>query len=80
MKYDKTISLVEGKGGFWLYDTTRGMNLSMRAKTKDAAWFDAVKYYQKRLLKIEEELKEITGKVDNFVSSVTPEEQTEEHY
>lgn len=29
----KTLTLSECSDGFWLYDETRGMNLSMRART-----------------------------------------------
>jgi hypothetical protein len=75
---DETLSLAECKDGFWLYDTTRGMNLSMRAKTAEAAFFEALKYYQARLLKVEGELKTLSKKVDSFVSSVCPEDDGEE--
>jgi hypothetical protein len=75
MKYDETLSLTECRDGFWLYDTTRGMNLAMREKTKDEAFFKALKYYQERLLKVEAELKELNKKVDSFVLSVRPEEE-----
>lgn len=74
MKYDETISLVERKNGFWLYDKTRGMNLSMRAKTKDDAFFEAIKYYQKRLATVEAELKTLSAKVDSFIDSVRPDD------
>ena len=77
MKYDETLSLTECRDGFWLYDTTRGMNLAMREKTKEEAFFKALKYYQERLLKIEAELKTLSGKVDNFILSVRPEDDDE---
>lgn len=32
--------------GFWLYDTTRKMNLAMRAATREAALLEALAYYQ----------------------------------
>ena len=78
MKYDDTLSVTECKSGFWLYDTTRGMNLSMRAESKDVAFFEALKYYQKRLLMVESELKELKEKVGDFVISVCPEDQEDE--
>lgn len=80
MKYDDTLSLTELKDGFWLYDTTRGMNLAMKKKTKEEAFFKALKYYQERLLKIEAELKTLTGKVDNFILSVSPEDCNDERF
>lgn len=78
MKLDETISLTECRDGFWLYDKTRGMNLSMRSKSSDEAFFNALKYYQKRLLIVEAELRELNEKVNSFVSSVCPEEEEED--
>lgn len=64
-----------GNYGFWLYDKTRGMNLSMRAKTAEAAFVEALTYYQERLLKVEGEFDALSKKVDAFVSQfVEPEE------
>ena len=63
-----SISLSECNDGFWLYDSTRGMNLSMRAKTRDAAFIEALEYYQKRLTKVESDYQEMKDKVDKFVS------------
>lgn len=40
-------------GGYWLYDKTQSMNLSMRAKTEQAALLECIAYYQKRLSNIE---------------------------
>ncbi len=54
-----TLSKVVGKEEYWLYDTTRGMNLSMRAKTEQAAFIEALMYYQKRLSKVEGELVDV---------------------
>lgn len=54
--------------GFWLYDKTQGMNLSMAAKTVEDALIEALGYYQKRLQEVERNHKELTDKVDNFVS------------
>ena len=79
MKYDETLKLAECPDGFWLYDTTRGMNLSMRSPTKDDALFNALKYYQKRLNERETELKELKEKVNIFVDQFI-EEPPEELY
>ena len=77
MKYDETLKLAECPDGFWLYDTTRGMNLSMRSPTKDYALFNALKYYQIKLLEKEIELTELKEKVNIFVDQFV-EEQPEE--
>ncbi len=70
---DETLGLTECTDGFWLYDTTRGMNLSMKAKTKDDAFFDALKYYQRRLTQIEHERKALHDKVSQIAEIVAPE-------
>jgi len=64
----KTLHLSECRDGFWLYDDTRGMNLAMRAKTKDEALVDALDYYQSRLKEVETEYKLLKDKVDSFVN------------
>lgn len=61
------MQLHEYVDGFWLYDDTRGMNLAMRAKTEQAAFIDALEYYQKRLLFVEKEYNDLKTKVDAFV-------------
>lgn len=71
---NETISLVECKDGFWLYDYTRGMNLSMKAKTERDAFIEALLYYQKRLKKTEEDFKTLNDKVINFVSNFIEDE------
>lgn len=68
-----TLSLSEypqtsGHRGFWLYDSTRGMNLSMRAKTPQDAFVEALTYYQERLKEVEQNYKELSEKVDAFVA------------
>lgn len=64
-----TISLVKTtKEDFWLYDYTRGQNISMRAKTEQDALIEGLMYYQKRLKKVEKEFKSLESKVINFVN------------
>jgi len=65
-----TLSLTECKDGFWLYDTIRGMNISMRAKTEQEAFIKALEYYQKRLKVVEKDYKVLNDKVSLFVSTV----------
>lgn len=71
----KTLCLSECKDGFWLYDETRGMNLAMRAKTRDAAFIDALEYYQDRLKEVETDYALLKSKVDVFVSQFIKDEE-----
>lgn len=68
---NETLTLSECKDGFWLYDATRGMNLAMRAKTRDAAFVGALTYYQRRLKDVETSLRSLQTKVDAFVGQFT---------
>lgn len=68
-----TLSKDTNKDEYWLYDTIRGMNLSMRAKTECNAFVEAILYYQKRLTKIEKEFSFLNSKVRDFITSL-PEE------
>lgn len=77
MKLTDTLSLTEQKNGFWLYDKTRGMNLSMRAKTEQAAFVEALTYYQKRLLFVECECKKLKQDIETVVSILVPTELEE---
>jgi len=64
-----------GDYGFWLWDETRGMNLSMRAKTSTEAFVEALTYYQKRLTEVEQGFRELRNKVDTFVCQFIDEEE-----
>ena len=75
-RYDETLHISKCHDGFWLYDTTRGMNLSMRSKSKDEAFFNALKYYQRRLLTVEQELNTLKGRVNLFITDIYPEIDT----
>ena len=70
-----TLALSECHDGFWLYDKTRGMNLSMRAKTPTDAFVEALTYYQRRLSEVETAHRELRGLVDAFVSNFTEDEE-----
>ena len=65
------------RGAWWLYDKTRGMNLSMGAQTTLEAFVEAITYYQKRLKEVESEYKTMKTKVDSFVSRFCSEEEGE---
>jgi hypothetical protein len=62
----------EHKGPYWLYDTTRSMNLAMGAATAQDALVEALTYYQKRLTEVETEYRELKDRVDTFVSWFGP--------
>lgn len=70
----ETVGLTECTDGFWLYDKTRGMNLSMRAQTEQQAFLEALIYYQKRLIEVEKDHNELAKKVESFVSQFVDDE------
>lgn len=78
VKHDDTLKLSECSDGYWLYDTTRGMNLAMRAPTPEKAFFESLKYYQKRLLEVEKAHKDLKGKVEAMAALFGLEEIDEE--
>jgi hypothetical protein len=53
--------------GYWLYDETLGMNIAMKAKTEQAAFVEALMYYQGRLKQVESSLHSLKSKVDLFL-------------
>lgn len=67
VKLSETLTLTEMPDGFWLYDETRGRNLSMRAKTSTDAFIEALSYYQTRLTDVEMQYNDMKKKVDAFV-------------
>jgi hypothetical protein len=66
-----TLAITECTDGYWLYDTTRGFNLAMRAKTEQSAFVEALSYYQNRLRDIESAYKCLDSRVQSFVSQFT---------
>lgn len=74
-KLTDTLTLSECHNGFWLYDRTRGMNLSMRAKTPTDAFVEALTHYQRRLSEVETAHQKLSKLVDAFVSNFTDEEE-----
>jgi len=63
-----TLSLHECNDGYYLYDYVIGMNISMRAKTEEAACIEALLYYQKRLVAVKRDHKILNDKVEGFLS------------
>ncbi len=68
INYTETISLAECKDGYWLYDTTRGMNLAIREPTSEDAFIQALTYYQERLKIVESDLQELQNCIKQFYS------------
>lgn len=67
----KTLTISECTDGFWLWDETRRMNLSMRAKSIEAALVEAIGYYQRRFQEVQNNYNSLKAKVDHFVGQVT---------
>ncbi len=66
-KLNDTLQISEHHDGFWLYDFTKSMNLAMRAKTRDAAFVEAITYYQRRLADLEKAHNCLSNRVEAFV-------------
>lgn len=54
--------------GYWLWDSHRKMNLSMRAKTVEEAFTEALEFYQERLAQVEKKHAELSAKVNGFLA------------
>lgn len=74
-KLTETITITERQDGFWLWDDTRGMNLSMKAKTRDLAFIEALGYYQSRLVNVETSYRVLKNQVDSFVDQFVSENE-----
>ncbi len=70
----ETLTLTECTDGYYLYDYILGMNISMRAKTEQAACIEALLYYQKRLKKVKSDYKKLNDKVESFLSQFKEED------
>jgi hypothetical protein len=80
VKLTDNLTMSECKDGYWLHDYTRGMNLSMRAKTQEDAFVESLTYYQKRTKNVEEELRKLKQSVSDFVNSLSNEDDDEHTY
>ena len=69
-----TLALSECRDGWWLYDKVVGMNLGIRCKSPEAAFVEALTYYQERLTLAEGNLKSLSEKVEIFVDQFIPED------
>jgi hypothetical protein len=77
-KLSDTLQISEHHDGFWLYDFTQGMNLAMRAKTRDAAFVEALEYYQERFKDLSLAYADLRSRVDNFVNQFCEEKEDRE--
>jgi len=75
-KLSDTLSLSECTDGFWLWDSTRQMNLSIKAKSSTEAFVEALTYYQSRLANKERECAKLWQKVNSFVDQFTGNENS----
>lgn len=75
-KLSGTLTLSEGTDGLWLWDETRGMNLSMCAKSSTDAFVEALTYYQDRLARVEQEHAALRAKVDAFLGQFVEVDET----
>jgi hypothetical protein len=71
IKLTDSLTISECKDGYWLYDETRGMNLSMGAETEQDAYVEAITYYQKRCAEVEQKKKKLYDSVNNFIESLS---------
>ena len=60
--------LCQSKADALVYDTRAGMNIGMRAKTRDAAFVEAIEYWAKRALRVERDYADLKARVDSFVA------------
>lgn len=70
----ETFTITHCRDGYWLYDTTRGMNLSMRAESVEAAFTEALLYFQRRLHTVEQQHRSLKVKVEEFVGQFVDED------
>jgi hypothetical protein len=75
IKLTETLTLCEYKNGFWLWDATQQMNLSMKAKTERDAFVEALSYYQRRCTEVSEKKKSLLNSVNNFITSLSENEE-----
>ena len=74
-KLTDTLTLSECHDEFWLYDKTRGINLTMRTTSPTDAFVKALTYYQGRLSEVEMAHRNLRGLVDAFISNFVDEDE-----
>jgi hypothetical protein len=74
---DKGETKTGGDHGWWLYDETFGMNLAMRAKTKEGALVEALLFYQKYYIREKNSLSDLQQKVNSFLRQFEKKDEEE---
>ncbi len=69
-----SLCLSECTDGFWLWDETREMNLSMKAKTERVALVETILYYQRRLAEVETDRDAMRARIDDVLNALGAEE------
>jgi hypothetical protein len=69
-----TLTLTNCWDGWWLYDETQGMNLAMRAPSREAALLYALQYHRERHIKYANQHAALSQKVLAFTSQFHPDE------
>ena len=64
-----------GDRGFWLWDATQSLNLAMRAKTREAALLDALRFYQAYSAKWKAERDALQKRVDSIREIIGSDEE-----
>ena len=70
LKVSDNLSLTQCNDGWWLYDYTRGMILSMRANRAQDFFVDSLVFYQRRLTEVESDLISLKTNVEAFVNQL----------
>lgn len=79
-KLSDTLTLSVCHDGIWIYDKIIGCNLAMHSESRDTAFLEVIRYYQKRLMKVESDYKILNAKVEIFVEQFTHNEDENNEY
>lgn len=64
-----------GQEKYWLYDHVQKMNLAMDAESEREAFIEALEYYQRRLVEVEQKYNALDQKVQNFLEQFDTENE-----
>ena len=62
-----TFVMHECSDGYYLYDYVVGVSISMRAKTEQDAYIEAIKYYQKHTQALVDDNLSLNSKLDSII-------------
>ena len=69
-----TLCLTECTDGYYLHDTTVGINIAVHSKSEQEACIEAIRYYQKRFGDLKHDYNVLYDKVENFLSQFNNED------